>query len=116
MERDAAGRNTTTNLDSKTIIMPIDSKECFTNLTLDGQLYEIYQAAQGGGGGGGGFPTGTGVVKVVGGVVQSPATTIVNADISATAAIDQSKISNLVTDLASKASITDSIVNALIFG
>lgn len=92
--------------------MPIDSKECFTNLTLDGQLYEIYQAAQGGGN----FPTGTGVVKVVGGVVQSPATTIVNADISATAAIDQSKISNLTTDLASKASITDSIVNALIFG
>ena len=33
--------------------MPIESKECFTNLTIDGQLYEIYQAAQGGGGGGG---------------------------------------------------------------
>lgn len=37
--------------------MPIDSKECFTDLTLDGQLYEIYQAAQTGGGGGG-SPTG----------------------------------------------------------
>jgi hypothetical protein len=37
--------------------MPIESKECFTNLTIDGQLYEIYQAAQGGGGGGG-SPTG----------------------------------------------------------
>ena len=73
--------------------MPIDSKECFTNLTLDGQLYEIYQAAQGGGGGGGGFPTGTGVVKVVGGVVQSPATTIVNSDVSASAAIEVSKLS-----------------------
>ena len=95
--------------------MPIESKECFSSLTIDGQLYEIYQAAQGGGGGGG-FPTGTGLVKVVGGVVQSPATTIVNADISATAAIDQSKILNLTTDLAAKASITDSIVNALIFG
>ena len=94
--------------------MPIDSKECFSSLTIDGQLYEIYQAAQGGGGGG--FPTGTGLVKVVGGVVQSPATTIVNADVSPSAAIDQSKISNLTTDLASKASITDSIVNALIFG
>lgn len=28
--------------------MPIESKECFTNLTIDGQLYEIYQAAQSG--------------------------------------------------------------------
>jgi hypothetical protein len=60
--------------------------------------------------------TGTGVVKVVNGVFQSPATTIVNADISNTAAINQSKISNLVSDLAAKASITDSIVNVLIFG
>ena len=30
--------------------MPIDSKECFTALTEDGQLWEIYQAAQTGGG------------------------------------------------------------------
>jgi hypothetical protein len=60
--------------------------------------------------------TGTGVVKVVNGVFQSPATTIVNADVSASAAIAQSKIANLTTDLAAKASITDSIVNALIFG
>jgi hypothetical protein len=34
--------------------MPIDSKECFTSLTTDGQLYEIYLAAQSSGGGGGG--------------------------------------------------------------
>lgn len=31
--------------------MPIDSKECFAALTEDGQLWEIYQAAQTGGGG-----------------------------------------------------------------
>jgi hypothetical protein len=31
--------------------MPIDSKECFTSLTTDGQLYEIYLAAQANGGG-----------------------------------------------------------------
>lgn len=36
--------------------------------------------------------TGTGVVKVVNGVFQSPATTIVNADVSATAAIEVSKL------------------------
>lgn len=36
--------------------MPIDSKECFTSLTEDGQLWEIYQAASTGGGGG--SPTG----------------------------------------------------------
>ena len=34
--------------------MPIDSKECFTSLTTDGQLYEIYLAAQSSGGGGSG--------------------------------------------------------------
>lgn len=36
--------------------------------------------------------TGTGVVKVVNGVFQSPASTIVNADVSASAAIDVSKL------------------------
>jgi hypothetical protein len=36
--------------------------------------------------------TGTGVVKVVNGVFQSPASTIVNTDVSATAAIDVSKL------------------------
>jgi hypothetical protein len=36
--------------------------------------------------------TGTGVVKVVNGVFQSPATTIVDADVSASAAIDVSKL------------------------
>jgi hypothetical protein len=30
--------------------MPIDSKECFTSMTTDGQLYEIYLAAQTNGG------------------------------------------------------------------
>jgi hypothetical protein len=37
--------------------------------------------------------TGTGVVKVVNGVFQSPASTIVNADVSASAAIEVSKLS-----------------------
>jgi hypothetical protein len=37
--------------------------------------------------------TGTGVAKVVNGVFQSPASTIVNADVSATAAIEVSKLS-----------------------
>ena len=37
--------------------------------------------------------TGTGVVKVVNGVFQSPATTIVNADVSASAAIEVIKLS-----------------------
>ena len=46
--------------------------------------------------------TGTGVAKVVNGVFQSPATTIVNADVSESAAIAQSKIANLTTDLAAK--------------
>ena len=37
----------------------MDTKECFSEKTIDGQLYEIYLAAQaGGGGGGGGSPTG----------------------------------------------------------
>ena len=36
--------------------------------------------------------TGTGIVKVVNGVFQSPATTIVNTDVSASAAIDVSKL------------------------
>jgi hypothetical protein len=48
--------------------------------------------------------TGTGVVKVVNGVFQSPATTIVNSDVSASAAIDQSKINNLTSDLSGKVS------------
>jgi hypothetical protein len=46
--------------------------------------------------------TGTGVAKVVNGVFQSPASTIVDADVSATAEIAQSKIANLTTDLANK--------------
>jgi hypothetical protein len=40
--------------------------------------------------------TGTGVAKVVNGVFQSPASTIVNADVSASAAIDVNKLSGVV--------------------
>jgi hypothetical protein len=59
--------------------------------------------------------TGTGVVKVVNGVFQSPATTIVNSDVSASAAIDQSKIANLTTDLSSKVARTgDTMTGKLI--
>jgi hypothetical protein len=50
--------------------------------------------------------TGTGVAKVVNGVFQSPASTIVNSDVSASAAIDQGKISNLTTDLSGKVAKT----------
>jgi hypothetical protein len=45
---------------------------------------------------------GSGVVKVVNGVFQTPASTIVDADVSATAAIQQSKIDGLTTSLAGK--------------
>jgi hypothetical protein len=47
---------------------------------------------------------GTGVVKVVNGVFQSPATTIADADVSATADIAQGKILGLTSDLAGKVS------------
>ena len=49
-------------------------------------------------------PGGTGIVKVLNGVIQTPASLIVDADVSVTAAIAQSKIANLTTDLASKVS------------
>ena len=49
--------------------------------------------------------TGTGVAKVVNGVFQSPATAIVNTDVSATADIAQGKILGLTSDLAGKAGI-----------
>jgi hypothetical protein len=45
---------------------------------------------------------GTGVVKVVNGVFQTPANLIFDADVDAVAAIAQSKIANLTTDLAGK--------------
>ena len=51
--------------------------------------------------------SGSGVVKVVNGVFQSPASTIVDADVSATAEIAQSKIANLTTDLSAKALSAD---------
>lgn len=51
--------------------------------------------------------TGSGVAKVVNGVFQSPASTIVDADVSATAEIAQSKIANLTTDLSAKALSAD---------
>jgi hypothetical protein len=47
--------------------------------------------------------SGSGVVKVVNGVFQSPASTIVDVDVSASAAIAQSKIANLTSDLLGKA-------------
>ena len=46
---------------------------------------------------------GTGLWKNVAGVLQSPASLLVNADVDAAAAIAQSKISGLTTDLAAKA-------------
>jgi hypothetical protein len=45
---------------------------------------------------------GTGVVKVVNGVFQTPANLIFDADVDAAAAIAQSKIANLTTDLSAK--------------
>lgn len=60
-------------------------------------------------------PGGTGVVKVLNGVIQTPASLIVNADVDNAAAIAQSKIANLTTDLASK--ISGSIaVDQIAFG
>jgi hypothetical protein len=49
---------------------------------------------------------GTGVVKVVNGVFQTPANLIFDSDVDAAAAIAQSKIANLTTDLAGKAPST----------
>ena len=46
-------------------------------------------------------PGGTGLLKVVDGYLQSPASLLVNADVSLTAAIAQSKIAGLVSDLSS---------------
>ena len=48
---------------------------------------------------------GTGVVKVVNGVFQTPANLIFDADVDASAAIAQSKILGLTSDLAGKAGI-----------
>jgi len=45
---------------------------------------------------------GSGLVKVINGVMQSPASLLFDADVDASAAIAQSKISGLTTDLASK--------------
>jgi hypothetical protein len=47
--------------------------------------------------------TGTGLVKVISSVIQSPASLLVDADVDAAAAIAQSKIANLTTDLNAKA-------------
>jgi hypothetical protein len=49
---------------------------------------------------------GTGVVKVVNGVFQTPANLIFDADVDASAAISQGKIANLTSDLAGKAPAT----------
>jgi hypothetical protein len=53
-----------------------------------------------------GLVAGTGLWKNVAGVLQSPASLLVNADVDAAAAIAQSKISGLTTDLAAKAAKT----------
>lgn len=45
---------------------------------------------------------GSGLVKVINGVTQSPASLLVNSDVAANAAIQQSKIANLTTDLSNK--------------
>jgi hypothetical protein len=50
--------------------------------------------------------SGTGVVKVVNSVFQTPANLIFDADVDSAAAIAQSKIANLTTDLAGKAPST----------
>jgi hypothetical protein len=50
--------------------------------------------------------SGTGVVKVVNAVFQTPANLIFNADVDPAAAIAQSKIANLTSDLAGKAPST----------
>jgi len=52
---------------------------------------------------------GSGLVKVIDGTFQSPASLLVDADVSASAAIAQSKISGLVADLAAKVSTSDII-------
>ena len=54
---------------------------------------------------------GTGLVKVIDGVTQSPASLLVDADVSATANISQSKINGL-TDLADKTNSTYNTVNS----
>jgi hypothetical protein len=54
---------------------------------------------------------GSGLVKVIDGVYQSPASLLVNSDVASNAAIDQSKISGL-TDVASKASTTYTTVQS----
>lgn len=53
-----------------------------------------------------GLVGGTGLWKTANGVLQSPASLLVDADVSATAAISQSKINGLTTSLASKANTT----------
>jgi hypothetical protein len=59
------------------------------------------------------FPSvgGSGLVKVINGVYQSPASLLVNTDVAANAAIDQSKINGL-TDVANKANSAYTTVQA----
>lgn len=58
------------------------------------------------------FPSvgGSGLLKVIDGVYQTPASLLVNTDVAANAAIDQSKINGL-TDVANKANSTYTTVN-----
>ena len=59
------------------------------------------------------FPSvgGSGLLKVIDGVYQSPASLLVNVDVAANAAIDQSKINGL-TDVADKANTTYTTVQS----
>jgi len=54
---------------------------------------------------------GSGLVKTVNGVYQTPASLLVDVDVASNAAIAQSKISGLTTSLASKVNNTGGVVN-----
>ena len=60
------------------------------------------------------FPSvgGSGLLKVIDGVYQNPASLLVNTDVAANAEIDQSKINGL-TDVSSKANTTYTTVNTI---
>jgi len=59
---------------------------------------------------------GSGLVKVIDGTFQSPASLLLNADVDANAAISQSKISNLTTDLSARPTNAMAIGYAIALG
>jgi hypothetical protein len=69
------------------------------NVTITGNTNDVTIAASGGGGS---VPTGTGFRHVTSGAEDGAAALVTNADVSASAAIAQSKIATLTTDLAAK--------------